>query len=321
VYAPEYNITSQVIKNALPSFLDASKRQKIYENLFKNLKLDSSLYHLPPDMHTDALELVHSKRYIFNLQHYSKTVRSAFENLSTFQSLEHNDLYMGLVKPMLKATSGTIYALDLALQYGWSINLSGGFHHAEATKGAGFCFFADLAIAAKLALLRLSANQKILIVDLDAHQGNGTALTLFNEPNVVLIDFYNSINKPYSEKASQRINYNFKLDPLISDREYLALLNQTLNYVMSQHNFGLIIFNAGADIVANDKIGKMNISDEALLERDRLVFQQAFNHNIPILATLSGAYRSDASQLIAESFYRIIKETTYYKGLKSEIIS
>lgn len=186
----------------------------------------------------------------------------------------------------LLLTQGTIEAAAFALEYGLSYNIAGGTHHAFADCGEGFCVLNDNAVAAQY-LLDNQLVKKILVVDLDVHQGNGTASIFSGRNDVFTFSMHGANNFPFRKEQS---HLDIALPDGIGDREYLNLLDQNLNTILDDFQPDFIFYQAGVDILAEDKMGKLHCSLEGCAKRDRMVLEAAKTHKIPICVTMGGGY-------------------------------
>ena len=208
------------------------------------------------------------------------------------------------------ATGGTIIGADLALEYGWAINLSGGYHHAKRAEpvAGGFCIINDICIAARKVLMK-HPNYRILIVDLDAHQGNGHEDVAETEKQIAIFDVYNGKTWPGDFACQERINYNFPVDGRkTDDKAYLTLLAKELPKAIDTVKPDLIIYNAGTDVYYEDPIGCMALTKQGIINRDEMVFTHALTRNIPILMVLSGGYHAQSYAIISASVENIWKK-------------
>ena len=210
-----------------------------------------------------------------------------------------------LLVPKKYATGGTILGCELALEQGWAINLSGGYHHAKADSGGGFCFFADVPIAVKK-LWEEKPDLSVMIVDLDAHQGNGNAAIFGDDPRVSIFDVFNGHIYPGDYVAAQYVEYNHPVKMYIGDGEYLGLLKMELPAAIDESAPGLVIYNAGTDILKGDMLGGMSITAEGIVKRDEIVFRCAVERKIPILMLLSGGYTRRSAKIIGRSIENIL---------------
>lgn len=183
-------------------------------------------------------------------------------------------------------TQGTIDCCQFALENGISMNVAGGTHHAFKDKGEGFCLLKDVAIASNYLLTKKLAN-KILVIDLDVHQGNGTAKIFENEPRVFTFSMHGKDNYPLHKEIS---DLDLELATCTKDEIYLKLLFETLPKLISIEKPDFLFFVAGVDILESDKLGKLSVSKAGCYERDKFVFEIAKFNKLPIVVTLGGGY-------------------------------
>ena len=181
-----------------------------------------------------------------------------------------------------------------AKQYGVSLNVAGGTHHSFADHGEGFCVFNDVCIASNLLLSRSEAN-RILIVDLDVHQGNGNASIMANEPRVFVFSMHGEKNYPFRKPPS---DLDIDLPNETDDETYLNILKQTLPRLIAEHNPDLIFYQSAVDVLATDKLGKLSLTLEGCKQRDEFVLSQAKAHNIPIAIVMGGGYSEAVEQVV-----------------------
>lgn len=200
----------------------------------------------------------------------------------------------GLVKRTCTAVGGTILTAKLALQHGLACNTAGGTHHAFPGYGSGFCIFNDLAIALKVLQLQ-DLIRTALIVDLDVHQGDGTAFIFNGDPSVFTFSMHCDVNFPGRKQQSD-------LDvPLIEntgDDAYLAVLRSHLSALLDRLQPDLVMYDAGVDVHQDDRLGKLALSDDGIYERDRTVLQACVTAGIPVACVIGGGYGNDMSALI-----------------------
>ena len=198
-----------------------------------------------------------------------------------------------VVRRSFVATGGTVLATKLALNYGIACNTAGGSHHATSNEGAGFCVFNDVAVAAKYLTSRGLAN-KILIIDLDVHQGNGNSEIFKNDNQVFTFSMHSKVNYPAKKSVS---DLDIELEENLEDREYIHILKNNLKY-LNEEEFDFVFYIAGVDIHYNDRLGKLKISDNGIFERDELVIDNFFSNKIPICGVLGGGYNEDFNKLV-----------------------
>ena len=198
-----------------------------------------------------------------------------------------------VVQRSLFATGGTVLASKLAINYGLACNTAGGSHHANYEGGAGYCVFNDVAVAAKYLLEKGLAN-KILIVDLDVHQGNGNSEIFKNNRNVFTFSMHSKSNYPAKKSVS---DLDVELEDNMEDKQYIEILKYYLRQ-LGDKNFDYVFYIAGVDIHLDDRLGKLKISDEGIRKRDEFVTENFFSKGIPLCGVLGGGYNKDFNKLV-----------------------
>lgn len=189
---------------------------------------------------------------------------------------------------------GTVTAALFALEHGIAMNIAGGTHHAFSDRGEGFCLLNDIAIGANY-LLKKNLVKQILVVDLDVHQGNGTAEIFRNTPEVFTFSMHGAKNYPLVKETS---NLDIALPDKTTDHYYLKLLNQTLSSLIEKLSPDFIFFQSGVDVLASDKLGRLALSKNGCKARDRVVINYCKECNIPITITMGGGYSEKISAII-----------------------
>ncbi len=207
-----------------------------------------------------------------------------------------------ILRPMRYATGGTILACRAALQSGLAINLGGGYHHAAAAWGGGFCVYADIPVAAKV-LYDEGCIRKLLVVDLDAHQGNGTASVIEDWPWAAIYDLYQRDIFP-PKKASE--DYPLPVRSGLSGGEYMEIVQETLPPVLDAVRPDLLIYNAGSDPFQDDPLAGFRLTMNELADRDLSVVTMARERNIPSAVVLSGGYSAVSWRIHTESIENIL---------------
>ena len=200
-----------------------------------------------------------------------------------------------MVERSRRATGATIAACRAACEDGVSVNLAGGTHHAHAAHGEGFCVFNDSAIAARLMQAERRVS-RVAVVDLDVHQGNGTASILQNDESVFTLSMHGSTNYPFDKAVS---DLDIGLDDGVGDELYLAALSEALDHVFARFKPQLIIFLAGADPHEGDRLGHLKLTFDGLEKRDRMVLDRARQHTVPVAITMAGGYGTDIDSTVA----------------------
>ena len=242
-------------------------------------------FHEPYPCSDETLKKTHSESYIKDIK--NKTLDKNGIKKIGFPLVD------SVVQRSLIATGGTVLASKLAINYGVACNTAGGSHHANYEGGAGYCVFNDVAVAAQYLLDRGLAN-RILIVDLDVHQGNGSADIFKDNKNVFTFSMHSKSNYPAKKSVS---NLDVELEDNTEDKEYIKILKFYLNQ-LNEENFDYVFYIAGVDIHFNDRLGKLKISDEGIKERDELVSENFFSKGIPLCGVLGGGYNKDFDKLV-----------------------
>jgi acetoin utilization deacetylase AcuC-like enzyme len=196
---------------------------------------------------------------------------------------------------MKLACGGTLLTCRLALAGGASAHLGGGFHHAFADHGEGFCLFNDVAVAVRV-LMAEGVVSRPLIVDLDVHQGNGTAAIFASDPRVFTLSLHQEDNYP-ADKPASTLDVGF--DDGTGDADYLEALGESLSRAVDAHRPDLIVYLAGADPYRDDQLGGLSLTKEGLGRRDRTVFDAAIAREIPIAVVLAGGYAHRLEDTVA----------------------
>ena len=238
-----------------------------------------------------ALALVHDPAYIDAVRHGT---------LSAAQQREIGFPWSpGMNERARRSVGATVQACRVALSgEGVAANLAGGTHHAYADKGSGFCVFNDAAVAARLMQIeRLRAGidppsrpLQVAIIDLDVHQGNGSARIFHNDPSVFTLSLHGAKNFPFRKEPS---DCDIDLPDGCTDAPYLAALEQGLTEVERRCEPGLVIYLAGADPHEGDRLGRLRLSDAGMAARDQRVFDWAWQRQLPVAMAMAGGYGHD----------------------------
>jgi len=199
-----------------------------------------------------------------------------------------------LIERELIITRGTIDCALFALEHGCALNIAGGTHHAFAERGEGFCLLNDMAVASDY-LLHKNLVTKILVIDLDVHQGNGTAKLMENEPRVFTFSMHGKNNYPFHKEQS---DLDIPLPDGISGQEYLEILEKTLPMLLETVQPNFIFYLSGVDILSTDKFGKFNISIAECKRRDEMVLNMAYDNKVPIAIAMGGGYSPDINDIL-----------------------
>ncbi|WP_268124267.1 histone deacetylase [Roseivirga pacifica] len=211
-----------------------------------------------------------------------------------------------LVEREVTIMNGTLMAAKYALEFGIAMNIAGGTHHAFTDRGEGFCLLNDIAIAANY-LLDERLAKKVLVVDLDVHQGNGTAQIFEQEPRVFTFSMHGAANYPMHKEKS---DLDIGLPDGIEDDAYLKALRENLPRLMDEVTPDFVFFQSGVDVLATDKLGRLGMTIAGCKERDRIVLQTCFSNNIPVVASMGGGYSQKIAHIVEAhaNTYRLAQE-------------
>ena len=199
-----------------------------------------------------------------------------------------------LVEREVIIADGSMKAAVYALKHGIAMNIAGGSHHAYTNRGEAFCLLNDQAIAARYLQDKHGINN-VLIVDLDVHQGNGTAEIFRNDPSVFTFSMHGKTNYPFKKEIS---DLDIALDDQTNDETYLHILKEELPKLIASQQPDFIFYLCGVDVIASDKLGKLGLSISGCKERDRFVLQTAKTHQIPIMCSMGGGYSPELKTII-----------------------
>lgn len=258
---------------------------EIYHTLIREAIATPAQFHVPEIAAEAWLELVHQPDYIQAFSAgtlHPKAIRRI--GLPWSQTL---------VTRTRAAVGGTVLTAQLALQHGLACNTAGGTHHAFPDYGSGFCVFNDLAVASRR-VQRLGLAQKILIVDLDVHQGDGTAAIFQGDSSVFTFSMHCHKNFPFRK---QRSDLDVPLPEGMADDDYLKTLALHLPDILSQFRPDLVLYDAGVDPHRDDRLGKLALTDEGLFRRDKYVLESCLNRGYPVATVVGGGYHKNVTTL------------------------
>ncbi|GAB5563512.1 MAG: histone deacetylase [Winogradskyella sp.] len=261
-----------------------------YELLPEQLLHEGTCIHdnfFEPEIPNDKYILaVHTPEYYYDLVNITLDQRAARKIGFPLSEV--------LVEREVIIADGTIQSSLHALKYGVAMNIAGGTHHAYTDRGEAFCLLNDQAIGARYLQSKKLAS-KILIVDLDVHQGNGTAEIFQNDNSVFTFSMHGKANYPFKKEKS---DLDIALETNTGDEDYLDILYQTLPKLINEVQPDFIYYLSGVDIIASDKLGKLGLTINGCKERDRFVLQTCKEHNIPVMCSMGGGYSPDIKVIV-----------------------
>lgn len=292
IYSPRYEI------DIGPHVYPTAKYRLVRDRLIAEGVAGPSDFLEPEAASPEELALIHTPEFLDDLEHLRRTRRTMYSELPLTRSV---------VDAYRIAAGGTILAARLALDRVQKIvvHMGGGWHHAFADHAEGFCYINDIAVAIRV----FESSGRIgraMVVDLDVHQGNGTAHIFQDDPDVFTISIHQEDNYP----IKQRSNVDIGLPDHIGDDEYLRTLESTLGPAMNRHQPDLLIYVAGADPYEDDQLGGLKLTMDGLRRRDELVLKSALHHHVPAVVVFAGGYarRLDDTVAIHAQTCRIAKE-------------
>jgi len=298
VYHPRYNITAFGLERLHP--FDGRKYRRIHAALVaRGLRHSRDFIRPRPVGRTDLLR-VHTADYLRSLRRSGVLARIL--EVPLVRRLPAWVIHWRILRPMRYATGGTMRACRLALERGIAINLGGGFHHAAADRSGGFCVYADVPLAVKT-LRDEGKLGGVLVVDLDAHQGNGTAAIFRTWPWAKILDLYEDDIFPLPKEPE---DYALAVGPGLRGREYLAMVEHTLNKALDAVRPDLVVYNAGSDPYVGDPLAHYRLTKGDLAERDLLVVTAVRERAIPVAMVLSGGYSAESWQVHADAIEDIL---------------
>ena len=256
-------------------------QQLIYEGTVQ----EKQFFH-PDPISEEIILLTHSAKYWEDLKNQTlseKEIRAIGFPMTPL-----------LVERGRHIAAGTLQCVEYAIKHGISMNAAGGTHHAFKEKGEGFCVFNDIAIAANH-LIHSNKFNNILIVDLDVHQGNGSASIFNGQGQVFTFSMHGAKNYPFRKEAS---HLDIGLPDGTEDEAYLKILFNILPRVIDQHRPELIFYQAGVDILTTDRLGRLSVSREGCRKRDKYVMEICKKNKIPLVVTMGGGYSPQLSHII-----------------------
>ena len=254
------------------------KYELIPEQLIRESTCSENNFFNPEKVDDDIVLLTHQKEYFErfkSLDLSKKEIREIGFPLSK-----------ELVDRELQIADGTIKGVHYSIDHGISMNIAGGTHHAFYDRGEAFCMLNDQAIAANY-LLNKGLSKRILIIDLDVHQGNGTASLFRSNNNVFTLSFHGKKNYPFRKEKS---DLDIEFDDNTNDEKYLKILRETIPKIMDEFKPDFIFYLSGVDVLENDKLGRLSLTINGCKERDRFILDLCKKNSIPVQVSMGGGY-------------------------------
>jgi len=305
VYSQHYQIDLGGAERLHP--FDINKYARMYLQLVTDGLIRPEDVYVPEEISRGELLRVHTPDYLERLRQpkmLGQYLESGFVALMPASATD-----AGILRPFRYATGGTLLAARLAMRHGIAINLGGGYHHAEPDRGGGFCVYADMPIAIR-AMQAEGLVRRALVVDLDVHQGNGTARCVAADDDVFTFDMHEEDIYPFPKEKN---DLDVPLPAGTDDQTYIRLLSEHLPDVFERATPDIVFLQAGVDVLEGDPLANFRLTPEGTVERDRRVFDEAVRRNVPIVMVLGGGYSPQAWHVQ----YRSIRRTVEHYGLDS----
>ena len=280
---------------------DIRKYAKIHRELVTDGRVNPEDVAVPPPVTDEEVRLVHTPGFLKSLDDPESV--ATYLEAPMVAALGHEKLKENVIAPFRCATGGTILAGRLALEHGIGVNLGGGYHHARPARGEGFCVFNDVAIAIRV-LRREKRIRRALVVDLDVHQGNGTAVVFDGDDEVYTFSMHESDIYPVPKELS---DLDVELPPGTGDEVYLAKLRETLPEVFEASRPEIVFLVAGCDTLEGDPLARLRMTEAGIVKRDAMVIDACVRRDIPVVMTLGGGYSADAWSAQYASVARTIR--------------
>jgi acetoin utilization deacetylase AcuC-like enzyme len=278
IYSDKYEV------NIGAHVFSMEKYRLVKERLVNAQLVSEQNFIYPQEAKAEDIALVHSKAYIDDMTHLRWTQRTVRSELP---------LSSEIVSAFFIHAQGTILACNEAIKTGIGLHLGGGFHHAFADHGEGFCYINDVAIGIKK-MQAMKYIERAAVIDCDLHQGNGTA-KIFQDDNSV---FTFSIHQEHLYPIKEESSLDIGLEDGTSDVEYLKKLQDAVETILTNHKPQLIVYVAGADPFQMDQLGALRMTKEGLKKRDEIVIKRSRQQKIPVAVTLAGGYAFDVNDTV-----------------------
>lgn len=280
-----------------------SKFGRIYETLVSDSIVGLDQFYLPDIVDFETLAQVHRPKYIRD--YLDGTIETKAMRRIGFPWSE------ALVQRTCTAIGGTILTAQLALEQGLACNTAGGTHHAFIDCGSGYCIFNDIAVAARAMQAHSKHVKQILIIDLDVHQGDGTAAIFQDDPTVFTCSVHCEKNFPLRKQKS---DLDIGLPEGIDDTSYLQALQQSIPQLLERVKPDLIFYDAGVDPHMDDLLGKLSLSDNGLYQRDYFILNSCLQKGYPVATVVGGGYSKDIDALAKRHTFLFKAATELYQG-------
>ncbi len=274
------------------------KYEMIPEQLIKEGTCNINNFFIPSEIDDSTILLTHDKNYYYRLM--NQELNDKEKRAIGFPMSDR------LVQREKKIIQGTVECAMHAINHGISMNIAGGTHHAFSNRAEAFCILNDQAIASNY-LINKGLSKKVLILDLDVHQGNGTAEIFKNNKQVFTVSFHGKNNYPFRKEVS---DFDYGFEDKTDDKEYLKIISNEIPRLIESFEPDFIFYLSGVDIIENDKLGKLSVSLEGCKLRDNFVLNYCKNNKLPVQVSMGGGYSIEINEIVEahSNTFRIAQE-------------
>ncbi len=262
------------------------KYEMIPEQLIREGTCNMNNFFIPGEIDDSTILLTHDKNYYYRLMNQELSDKE--KRAIGFPMSDR------LVQREKKIIQGTVECALHAINHGISMNIAGGTHHAFSNRAEAFCILNDQAIASNY-LINNGLSKKVLILDLDVHQGNGTAEIFKNNNQVFTASFHGKNNYPFRKEVS---DYDYGFEDKTDDKEYLKIITNEIPRLIESFEPDFIFYLSGVDIIENDKLGKLSVSLEGCKLRDKFVLDYCKNNKLPVQVSMGGGYSKEIDDIV-----------------------
>ena len=305
VYSTDYLINLGGLERLHP--FDIRKYQRIHQQLVADGLVTKEQTFQPASLSVDELKLIHSDQYLEDLKVRRNVARYLEASVLEYAPVS---LETAVMEPFRRASGGTLLAVRKALESGIGINIGGGYHHAKPVVGEGFCLYADVPISIRK-LQQEGLIRSALIVDVDVHQGNGTAVCLADDDTTFCFSMHQGDIYPIPKETSDR---DVELASGMGDEQYLHILESNLPGLFEESAPDICFIVGGCDTLAGDPLASLEMTPAGIVARDAMIVKYCVDRNVPVVLTLSGGYSPEAWKAQYQSIRNLIETYSMATG-------
>lgn len=298
IYSKHYDVTAFGLEKLHP--FDGRKYSKVMRSIVQSGLRAEGDFISPDEIIKEQLLLIHTPEYLKSLKHSFQLAKILEQ--APLAPIPHQFLDWRILKPMRIASGGTILTCRWAMKKGLAINVGGGYHHAERNSGGGFCVYCDIPISLEI-LRREGLIKTAMVVDTDAHQGNGFSNVLGESDSNFYLDFFDESIYPYPKVEE---DWSVAFPARTTGDKYLSTLEDVLPKALDKFRPDLIVYNAGSDVLKSDPLSTFQLSIEEMNQRDLFVVSTARAQDIPLAMVMAGGYSHESGAAHSRSITGIL---------------